>query len=104
MPVLGLAKPLIVAINALLARWRLRRYVSRALRAAARQSPSVAEQRQRLRRAARSYINTRLVATRRVAEFEAYERLFSLWHVLHMPLMFIMFMAAIVHVVAVHVY
>ena len=103
-PVLGLAKPLIVAINALLARWRLRRYVSKALRAAARQSPLVSEQRRRLRRAAGTYVRTRLVATRRVAEFEAYERLFSLWHVLHMPLMFIMFMAAIVHVVAVHVY
>ncbi len=103
-PVLGLAKPLIVAVNAPLARWRLRRYVSKALRAAARQSPLVAEQRRRLRRAAGTYIKTRLVATRRVAEFEAYERLFSLWHVLHMPLMFIMFMAAIVHVVAVHVY
>jgi len=35
-PVLGLAKPLIVAINALLARWRLRRYVSKALRASPR--------------------------------------------------------------------
>jgi hypothetical protein len=103
-PVLGLAKPMIVAINALLARWQLRRYVTRALRAAARQSPLVAEQRKRLRHAARTYIRTRLVATRRAAEFEAYERLFSLWHVLHMPIMFVMFMAAIAHIVAVHVY
>ncbi len=104
LPVFGLAKPVMVALNALLARWRLRRYISRALRVAARTSPIVAQQRRGLRRAANSYIHRRLVATRRVAEFEAYERLFSLWHVLHMPIMFIMFMAAIVHIVAVHVY
>jgi len=104
LPVFGLAKPLMVAVNALLARWRLRSYVSRALRAAARTSPLVAQQRRGLRRAASAYIGKRLAATRRVAEFEAYERLFSLWHVLHMPIMFIMFVAAIVHVVAVHVY
>jgi hypothetical protein len=104
LPVFGLAKPVMVALNALLARWRLRRYISRALRVAARTSPIVAQQRRGLRRAANLYIHRRLVATRRVAEFEAYERLFSLWHVLHMPIMFIMFMAAIVHIVAVHVY
>jgi hypothetical protein len=104
LPVLGLAKPMMVAVNAFLARWRLRRYVSKALRMAARSSPIVAEQRRGLRRAAGAYISKRLSATRRVAEFEAYERLFSLWHVLHMPIMFIMFIAAIVHIVAVHVY
>ncbi len=104
LPVFGLAKPLMVAVNALLARWRLRRYVSKALRVAARTSPLVAQQRRGLRRAASAYVSKRLAATRRVAEFEAYERLFSLWHVLHMPIMFIMFVAAIVHIVAVHVY
>lgn len=104
LPVLGLAKPMMVAVNAFLARWRLRRYVSKALRLAARSSPIVAEQRRGLRRAAGAYISKRLSATRRVAEFEAYERLFSLWHVLHMPIMFVMFIAAIVHIVAVHVY
>jgi hypothetical protein len=104
LPLLGLAKPMMVAVNAFLARWRLRRYVSKALRMAARTSPIVAEQRRGLKRAAGSYIRKRLTATRRVAEFEAYERLFSLWHVLHMPIMFIMFVAAIVHIVAVHVY
>jgi hypothetical protein len=87
-----------------LAGWRLRRYVSRELRRAARRSPILAEQRRRLRRTAKAYVHTRLVATRRVAEFEAYERLFSLWHVMHMPIMFIMYVAAIVHIIAVHVY
>jgi len=39
-----------------------------------------------------------------VAEFEGFERLFSLWHSLHIPLIFVMIIAAIIHVIAVHVY
>jgi hypothetical protein len=104
LPVLGLLKPLGVAVNALGARWRLRRYVRRALKSAARTSTTIAAQRPRLRRAAAAYVARRLVATRKVAEFEAYERLFSVWHLLHVPLIFILVIAAIVHVIAVHVY
>lgn len=104
LPGLGFAKPLFVAANALASKWALRSYVRRALRAAARTSPTIAAQRTRLRRAASAYIDKRLVATRRVAEFQAYERLFSLWHALHLPLIFMMLVAAVVHIVAVHVY
>lgn len=32
------------------------------------------------------------------------QQLFSIWHLLHMPLVFMMFAAAAVHIVAVHVY
>jgi hypothetical protein len=103
-PVLGLAKPLAVALNAMQARWQLRRYVRNALRAAAKQSPAIAAERKRLRRAAAAYIDTRLVATRRVAEFEAYERLFSLWHVLHLAMFFMLLVAGVVHVIAMQVY
>jgi hypothetical protein len=104
LPVLGFAKPVFVAANALVSRWRLRSYVRSALRAAARTSPIIAQQRKRLRKAAAGYIDKRLIATRRVAEFQAYERLFSLWHALHLPLIFMMIVAAVVHIVAVHVY
>ena len=41
---------------------------------------------------------------RRVAEFDAYERLFSLWHAFHLPFCVMLFLAAAVHVVAVHMY
>jgi hypothetical protein len=104
LPVLGLAKPILVAATAVVARWQLRSYVRRALRAAARKSPTLAAQRKRLRRAAATYIDRRLVATRRVADFQTYERLFSVWHALHLPLIFMLLMAAVVHIVAVHVY
>ena len=47
---------------------------------------------------------SRLMAARRVAEFEASERLFAAWHILHLPLFFILVIVGIVHVIAVHVY
>jgi hypothetical protein len=104
LPLLSLAKPLGVSINAFIARWGLRRYVRKELRRAARRSPTIASERKRLLRAALAYIDTRLIATRRVAEFEAYERLFSLWHVLHLAMFFMLLVAGIAHVIAMHVY
>ena len=60
--------------------------------------------RKRLRTIANVYITTRIGTTRRVAEYQAYVSLFSWWHVLHLPLFFLLLVAGIVHVVAVHVY
>lgn len=45
-----------------------------------------------------------LRAMQRVSQFSAYERLFSLWHILHVPFVFMLVVSAIVHVVAVHMY
>jgi hypothetical protein len=45
-----------------------------------------------------------LLKLRQIAAFQVYERLFSLWHVLHLPLFFMMIIAAIIHVFAVHMY
>ena len=53
---------------------------------------------------ARNYADRRLDAGRRTAEYRAYARLFSFWHVLHMPLFFMLLVAGIVHVVAVNIY
>jgi len=41
---------------------------------------------------------------RQTAAFKLYERLFSLWHVLHLPLFFMMIITAVVHIFAVHIY
>lgn len=43
-------------------------------------------------------------AIRRAASLNVYERLFSLWHVLHLPLFVMLVVAVIVHVLAVHLY
>lgn len=101
---LGFLKPVVVGLATVRARWQLHGYVRRALRASARTSPAVAAQARRLKRAARAYVDRRLAATRRVAEFEGYERLFSLWHALHIPLIFMLIIAAVIHVIAVNVY
>lgn len=44
------------------------------------------------------------LALRKTAAFKVYERLFSLWHILHLPLFFMMIITAIIHIFAVHVY
>jgi hypothetical protein len=85
-------------------RWRITRRATAELSAAAAQSPALREQHEMFAKAVRRYISRRLESTRRVAEFESYERLFSLWHVLHLPLFFLLMIAGIVHVIAVHVY
>lgn len=43
-------------------------------------------------------------ATRRVAAFAAYSKLFSLWHILHVPFVFMMVVCVLVHIAAVHIY
>lgn len=45
-----------------------------------------------------------LTAIRRIAQYRGYERLFSLWHAFHLPFCVMLFLAAAVHVVAVHMY
>ena len=40
----------------------------------------------------------------RVAEFNLYERVFSFWHFLHIPLVFILFFTVILHVTATNRY
>lgn len=43
-------------------------------------------------------------AVQQVAQFGAYERLFSWWHMLHVPFLYMLVLSAIAHVVAVHMY
>jgi hypothetical protein len=104
LPILELVKPIVLSARVTAVRWQLRGYVRKALRTAALSSPLVARERRRLQNMAREFVATRLRAARNVAEFEVYQRLFGLWHVLHLPLIFMLFIAGIVHVIAVHTY
>lgn len=45
-----------------------------------------------------------LRAVRDTAQFHTYERLFSWWHIFHIPLVYMMVFSAIYHVYAVHAY
>lgn len=83
---------------------RMTRLIGHAVGIAAARSDVVAGERGRLTQAAQRYVEARLVAARRVAEFEASERLFAAWHVLHMPLFLMLVVVGVVHVFAVHMY
>jgi len=49
-------------------------------------------------------VNRYTLALRKTAAFRVYERLFSLWHILHLPLFFMMIITAVIHIFAVHMY
>jgi len=59
---------------------------------------------QRRLKAAKQLVFAYMQGVQRVAQFNTYERLFSLWHVLHVPFVYMMVLSAIAHVVAVHMY
>ena len=72
-------------------------------RVAAAQRWSVSDLRRRERRARRlahQYLN----AVVRVAQYTAFERVFALWHLAHLPFVYLLVISAIVHVIAVHAY
>jgi hypothetical protein len=82
----------------------IRREAIAALRQVAKeQGWEPATLRSREKRAARlvaQYVD----AVLRAAQLAAYSKVFSLWHVLHVPFVFLMVLCAIAHVVAVHAY
>ena len=52
------------------------------------------------RRLVRGYLGS----IKRASQFTVYERIFSLWHVLHIPLVWLLVSSAAYHVLAVHMY
>jgi hypothetical protein len=87
--------------------WTYRRCVQELrgpLQTLAEQGGWDAESRDRRDRLSRKLVRRYLNAVVRVAQFTAYERLFSLWHVAHIPFVYLLVLSAIVHVVAVHAY
>ncbi len=49
-------------------------------------------------------VSSYLREVERVAQFTTYERLFSLWHVLHIPLIYLLAASTIVHILAAYMY
>lgn len=50
------------------------------------------------------FIAVYLIQIQTVAQFKKFEQIFSAWHVLHIPLMYMMLATAIFHVIWVHMY
>lgn len=61
-------------------------------------------QRRKRREMVRQHLRLYFATLGKAVGFSVFERLFALWHVLHMPLFFLLVIAAIIHVVAVHIY
>ncbi len=55
-------------------------------------------------RACCAQVDDYAMAVQRAAQFQTFERLFSMWHVAHVPFVWIMVLCALFHVVAVHAY
>jgi len=52
----------------------------------------------------REFLEDYLRSVQEVSQFGTYERLFSLWHVFHVPLVYMLVFSAIWHVISVHMY
>ena len=96
--------PITIGARAVLARWRLENAIRQMVVDAARQSPTLAANGARLTGTAMGYATRRLDAARRVREHGVYVKLFSLWHVAHVPFFMMTLVAGIVHVISVNVY
>ena len=86
---------LTIGIGSRVAMWRIRRK----LRALPSRDGTAQAHKHILRLAAQSTL-----AARRAAAFAYYDRMFRLWHLLHLPLLFLLLGAGFLHVWAVHKY
>lgn len=101
---LGVARSLKWTLTHQFTRLSLIMMARRELKAAASQSAVIADDFRGASRAAARYIRTYTGLMGRVAQFSFYERMFSLWHVFHLPIFFMMVITALFHVLAVHMY
>lgn len=93
--------------------WIVKHYVVRArlyfrirreIRARSLVSETVRSNAAKLQKAANNYVARQVGLMRQVAQLSFYERLFSLWHIFHMPLFILLVLSALIHVLAVHMY
>lgn len=100
----ALLRPLKLAV---VTRWQAHRLTAFArceLRALAARSAVIDAQRTELQRSVATFIREHFRRVRRVAELATYERVFSIWHVFHLPFFYMLVVAALIHVLAVHMY
>jgi hypothetical protein len=76
----------------------------RSLRALAKKDRWTRKDLQKREKYSMKLVRQYLHAVTRVAQYTAYERLFSLWHVAHIPFVYLLVISAVVHVIAVHAY
>jgi len=82
-------------VRRMLLAWQCKRYIYRKL--GAERMNDVAKE-------ASALVSQYLIQIQTVAQFKKFEQIFSAWHVLHIPLMYMMVATAIFHVIWVHMY
>jgi hypothetical protein len=83
---------------------RCKRRLKPALRERARREQWSRERLRRRYAETVAAIRAYLECAQRVAQYRGYERMFALWHVAHVPFVYMLVLSAIAHVVAVHMY
>ncbi len=103
----GLARPvgfLLIGLRARQVRRTCRAQVAELIERAAAAEGWNPERRIRRLRRRLALVDAYVATVQRLAQFAVFERLFSWWHVLHVPLVWLLVASAIAHVVAVHMY
>ena len=98
----GLLRPLTIGWRTRRLRRRLSAEAARELRRQAATSPALAQHAVRFQDTLDRYLRAHLAQVRQVARFTLFERLFALWHVVHVPFFLMMILTALFHVFAVH--
>jgi hypothetical protein len=101
---ISVGRSLVWTVKHYFVRARLYLRVKRELRAQAMVSETIRDNLKDIQRTANNYARDQVSLIRKVAQLSFYERLFSLWHILHMPLFLLLIISALVHVLAVHMY
>ena len=101
---LGVRRFLSLTVRSRYAYWLSMREVAQVMSRAAASRGWPREEKTHRIRVARRVLKAYMRELQEVAQFRTYERLFSLWHVLHVPFVFMLVFSAIVHVVYVHMY
>jgi hypothetical protein len=100
----ALSNTLLMPIKTRTAKYRIMSEVKASVLAnAATHNWSKAQQSRQLNQA-RAHVSEFVYAVSKAAQLSLWERMFSLWHVLHVPLFFLLLVAGVIHVIAVHLY
>jgi hypothetical protein len=95
---------MIVSLGSGGSRRRLNRAISKSIKVEAKAQRWSSDMRRKRLASARGQVNMYFDVLRKAANLAFFERLFALWHILHLPLFFVLILTTIVHIVAVHLY
>ncbi len=100
----SIGRIVIAGWQAQLIHWKMRRIIRAYLHSLADGHELPISEKRYIRNQFRNMIRHFFTLAFRVTKLNFYERAFALWHVLHVPLVFLMAVAVVVHIIAVHLF